>query len=158
MAKPSRAASTRDLATTVTDPVSNLDALSAPEMVKVWERHFGAEPPCRSQPQLLRLLLTARLQASRDGDHTGRLRRRLATLAEKFAKDPDHEPSANLGLRPGIELVRVWKGIPHRVSVLPDGFFWNGRKHASLSQIAREITGTPWSGPAFFKLKRKAAG
>jgi hypothetical protein len=47
--------------------------------------------------------------------------------------------------------------LAHRVQVLPDGFLWDGRKHASLSIIAREITGTPWSGPAFFKLKRKGA-
>ena len=158
MVRPSHPASIKGLATIATDPVLNLDALPAPEMVKVWERHFDTEPPCRSQPQLLRLLLAVRLQSSQDGDRSGRLKRRLTTLAEKFAKDPDHEPSANLGLRPGIELVRIWKGVPHRVSVLPDGFLWNDQKYASLSQIAREITGTPWSGPAFFKLKRKAAG
>lgn len=137
-------------------PVSELVSMSAPEMAKLWERTFKEPSPCRSQPQLLRLLLAARLQGTGD-DRAGQLRKRLVTLATKFAVDPDHEPSANLGLRPGIELVRVWKGVAHRVQVLPDGFMWDGRKHASLSVIARAITGTPWSGPAFFKLKRKSA-
>jgi hypothetical protein len=139
------------------DLVGQLGAMTAPEMAALWERSFGSPPPCRSQPQLLRLLLAARLQ---DGgnDRSGLVRKRLTALAAKFAADPDHEPSANLGLRPGIELVRVWKGVAHRVQVLPDGFLWDGRKHTSLSVIARAITGTPWSGPAFFKLKRKAAG
>lgn len=137
-------------------PVDQLASMPAPAMAKLWEQTFQDSPLCRSHPQLLRLLLAARLQGARDG-HAGLVRKRLTTLAAKFAEDPDHEPSANLGLRPGIELVRVWKGVTHRVQVLPDGFLWDGRKHASLSVIAREITGTSWSGPAFFKLKREGA-
>lgn len=138
-------------------PVEQLSSLPAPEMAKLWEQAFETPPPCRSQPQLLRLLLAARLQDASSGERAGQVRKRLSTLAMKFAADPDHEPSASLGLRPGIELVRVWKGEAQRVWVLADGFLWRGTKYASLSVIAREITGTPWSGPAFFKLKRKAA-
>jgi hypothetical protein len=130
--------------------------MSAPELVKLWGQSFDDPPLCKSKPHLLRLLLAARLQEANTGDCDGRVRRRLTALAAKFAQDPNHEPSVNLGLRPGIELVRVWKGVAHRVQVLADGFLWNGRKHASLSVIAREITGTAWSGPSFFKLKRKA--
>lgn len=147
----------QDTPAVATDLVAQLDRLTAPEMVKLWEKHVGGEVRCRSQPQLLRLLLAARLQGDDGDDGAGRVHKRLLTLATKFAADPNHEPSANLGLRPGIELVRTWKGVAHRVQVLPDGFLWSDRKWASLSVIAREITGTPWSGPAFFKLKRKAA-
>jgi hypothetical protein len=136
--------------------VEQLASMAAPEMANLWEQSFGDPPLCKSKPQLLRLLLAARLQDANSVDRDGRVRRRVTTLAAKFAQDPDHEPSANLGLRPGIELVRVWKGMAYRVHVLVDGFVWDGRKHASLSVIAREITGTAWSGPAFFKLKRKA--
>ncbi len=146
----------RSLSSIAGEEAIDLEGLSAPEMVKIWEARVGGTPPCRSQPQLLRLLLAARLQGGDGDSRAGLVRKRLVTLAAKFAQDPDHEPSANLGLRPGIELVRIWKGVAHRVQVLPDGFLWNGRKWASLSVIAREITGTPWSGPAFFKLKRKA--
>jgi hypothetical protein len=147
-AKPRNSAPSDDL-------VGQLATMPAPEMVKLWEQNFKDATPCRSQPQVLRLLLAARLQ-DEGNDRVGLLRKRLTALAAKFAADPDHEPSANLGLRPGIELVRVWKGVAHRVQVLPDGFLWDGREYTSLSVIARAITGTPWSGPAFFKLKRKA--
>jgi hypothetical protein len=135
--------------------VEQLALMPAPEMAKLWEQRFSEPPPCRSQPQLLRLLLAARLQQANSDERAGKVRKRLVTLAAKFVNDPDHEPSANLGLRPGIELVRIWKGEAQRVWVLADGFLWRGTKYASLSVIAREITGTAWSGPAFFKLKRK---
>ena len=32
---------------------------------------------------------------------------------------------------------------------------WNDREWRSLSEVARAITGTRWSGPAFFGLKAK---
>ena len=41
------------------------------------------------------------------------------------------------------------------VTVLDEGFEFDGRLYSSLTQIAREITGTAWSGPRFFGLKGK---
>jgi hypothetical protein len=56
-------------------------------------------------------------------------------------------------LRPGTVLVREWEGGSHRVMVLAEGFAWNGTTYASLSQVARAITGTRWNGPRFFGLR-----
>ena len=56
-------------------------------------------------------------------------------------------------LRAGTELLREWQGQVHRVTVKEDGFGCNGRTHASLSEIARTITGTQWNGPRFFGLR-----
>ncbi|WP_422295640.1 DUF2924 domain-containing protein [Candidatus Binatus sp.] len=53
-------------------------------------------------------------------------------------------------------LVREWRGISHQVSVLEKGFRFRGKRYRSLSEVAREITGTRWSGPLFFGLKRGA--
>jgi hypothetical protein len=58
--------------------------------------------------------------------------------------------------RPGTVLVREWHGSKHQVSVLKDGFLYRSRRYGSLSQIARTITGTPWSGPLFFGLKSRS--
>ena len=49
--------------------------------------------------------------------------------------------------------MRDWNGETHEVLVTEDGFQWNGKTWASLSVIAREMTGTRWSGPRFFGLK-----
>ena len=53
----------------------------------------------------------------------------------------------------GTRLVRTWKGQAHPVRVVERGFEYKGKRYASLSEIARLITGTRWSGPAFFGLK-----
>ena len=37
--------------------------------------------------------------------------------------------------------------------VLEKGFAWNGKSYASLSQIAKAITGTSWNGHRFFGLR-----
>jgi hypothetical protein len=57
-------------------------------------------------------------------------------------------------LKPGSTLVRAWHGETHTVLVLEDGFEHQGRRYASLSQIARLVTGAHWSGPRFFGLRR----
>src|SRR5262245_50876300 len=49
--------------------------------------------------------------------------------------------------------VREWQGTTHRITVLDDGVAFNGRRYRSLSQVAREITGSRWAGPRFFGLR-----
>jgi hypothetical protein len=55
--------------------------------------------------------------------------------------------------RTGSVLVREWRGTTHHVTVIADGFLWNGQTHRSLSRIARAITGTNWNGPRFFAMR-----
>jgi len=49
--------------------------------------------------------------------------------------------------------VRKWHGQTYEVAVDDDGFSWQGTRYRSLCAIARQITGTAWSGPLFFRLK-----
>jgi hypothetical protein len=53
----------------------------------------------------------------------------------------------------GALLVREWKGELERVMVLEKGFAWNGEAYASMSQIAKAMTGTSWNGHRFFGLR-----
>jgi hypothetical protein len=50
-------------------------------------------------------------------------------------------------------LIRKWRGVSHRVTVLDHDVVYRGRRYKSLSEVARAITGTRWSGPLFFGLK-----
>ena len=59
---------------------------------------------------------------------------------------------------PGTRLVRVWKGVEHTVTVTHDAFDYQGQRYASLSPIAKRITGTSWSGLVFFGLKKQGSG
>jgi hypothetical protein len=59
-------------------------------------------------------------------------------------------------LKPGTRLLRAWQGKTYTVTVADPGFIYEGKTYGSLSVVAREITGTPWSGPAFFGLLKKA--
>jgi hypothetical protein len=56
-------------------------------------------------------------------------------------------------LKTGTVLVREYQGERHTVTVVPGGFVWRGTTYASLSTIARAITGTAWGGPRFFGLR-----
>jgi DUF2924 family protein len=52
--------------------------------------------------------------------------------------------------------VRERRGVSHRVEVLDHGVVYQGQRHQSLSEVARLITGSRWSGPLFFGLKNRA--
>ena len=60
-------------------------------------------------------------------------------------------------VRPGTMLAREWNGRMQRVTVLADGFAWNGKTYPSLSKVALAITGTRWNGPRFFGLRDKSS-
>jgi hypothetical protein len=81
----------------------------------------------------------------------GGLDRESLSFLEGLAR---HDRSPRRQLKPGTVLVRDYQGQRHTVTVAPDGFNWQGTTYASLSAIARAITGTAWSGPRFFALAR----
>lgn len=79
-------------------------------------------------------------------------KRQLAELAQTMATKSDLAKARKVTLKPGARLVRAWGGETHEVLVVEDGFLWQGKTWRSLSVIAREMTGTHWSGPRFFGL------
>ena len=101
-------------------------------------------------------LLAYRLRAAAFGDLDPTLLRRLRD-ADGLQPAPfaNRSPATREGaeLRPGATLAREWRGRLERVTVLKDGFAWNGVTYGSLSMIAKAITGTSWNGHRFFGLK-----
>jgi hypothetical protein len=82
------------------------------------------------------------------------LKRRITDLAKTMETRGDLARARTMMLKPGARLMREWRGETHDVRVLEDGFEWRGQRWRSLSAIAREITGTQWSGPRFFGLEK----
>jgi hypothetical protein len=99
-------------------------------------------------------ILAYQLQAKRLGDLDAESRRLL-----DGAQPPETRTNALIlaesqtELRPGTVLGREWNGRMHRVSVLTDGFAYEGKNYSSLSKVALVITGTRWNGPKFFGLR-----
>ncbi len=106
---------------------------------------FGRTPPLALSKDLLGRMIACRLQEQAFGGLDRESLRFLDGLAR-------HGGSPRRRLKPGTVLLRDYQGQRHTVTVAPDGFDWQGTTYASLSAIARAITGTAWSGPRFFAL------
>ncbi|MEJ6009414.1 DUF2924 domain-containing protein [Novosphingobium aquae] len=127
--------------------LAKLERMSAAELRSEWDQLTGRPAP-KLSPKLLRLAVGYELQAHERG---GLSRRSGQDLAKLAAATPDGR-SINAGMR----LVREWAGKIHVVTIGEDRVIrWNDREWGSLSEVARAITGTRWSGPLFFGLKTK---
>ena len=84
----------------------------------------------------------------------GALKRSLLKLAESPKPDSQAPSTSTRSLKAGARIFREWKGAVHEIEVTDDGYRYRDQAYKSLSVIARQITGTRWSGPAFFGLKR----
>jgi Protein of unknown function (DUF2924) len=132
--------------------IVRLDDLGLDDLRKLCGRITGAVPTNHGT-HLLRRRLAYELQARVHGDLSPEAQRRLRRLHEAFKADPGFTPMVGLGLKPGTVLTRSWHGVLHQVRVTNDGFDYRGKRFGSLSEVARRITGTRWSGPLFFGLK-----
>lgn len=134
--------------------ITKLPHLDMTEIKALWKRLFGGDAPTHNR-QFLERRIAYKLQIIEfrkvDRNLLESNQRRIETLIEtgKLRKrDKDSRPMA------GTVLTRHYQDIEHRVVVETGGQYeYEGRRYASLSAIAREITGTQWSGPLFFGLK-----
>jgi hypothetical protein len=133
--------------------LSRLRELDAPALRRRWHELYGTEPPKRISRDLITRAVAHRLQELSQGGLNPALRRRLRQLADEVRATGGLSIAREPRLKPGTRLIREWQGAVCEVTVLDDGFTWQGQRWRSLSQIARAITGTRWSGPLFFGLK-----
>lgn len=133
----------------VEERLAGLATMSPAQLRQQWLEVTGTIVPNVSA-DMLRLALAWEIQARAYGG----LSRRTTQLLDQVARGKTRTRMAE----PGMRLVREWNGRTHVVEIGPDKVIrWNEREWRSLSEVARAITGTRWSGPAFFGLKRKAA-
>lgn len=123
---------------------------------RLWEQAHGTLPPRGLGRELLARGISWKEQEKLHGGMPPTLKRELARLAEQLDQSGDLDVERQLSLKAGTRLVREWQGRTCHVTVLPDGFLFEDRRYASLSQIARSITGTKWSGPRFFGLRQRS--
>ena len=134
-----------------------LDDLSLNELKERWSDLFGSAPPSGMSRNILVRAIAYRIQERALGGLDRSTRRRLDRAAADLAAG--RIPAALAPkIKPGTRLLREWQGKVHEVIVLEKGIEYRGKPWPSLSAVAREITGTRWSGPRFFGLKRAPNG
>jgi len=132
--------------------LSNLQGMSLEALRAQWTKLFKLEPgPWISRDVLIRGLAW-KLQEAVFGGISKTAARRMAQLSAELIDHGAIKPAQANALKPGTRLVREWQGRVHEVVITQGGFIWSGSTYGSLSQVARLITGTRWSGPRFFGL------
>ena len=131
--------------------------MSRSELRLLWTQELGDQPPATLGRDILSLGIAYARQERRQGGLTKPVLRELDRLLEQALRCDRAESSAALSTpslpRNGTVLVREWQGTTHHITIVNDGFLWNGSTHRSLSGIARAITGTKWNGPRFFGMR-----
>lgn len=142
---------------TVLSRLAALKTLSVKELKAEWETLMGSSAPNNSRA-FLEGRLAYRIQELTYGGPDRATRRMLDLLADEVEgiARRKHQITDPRNPVPGTQLIREWNGVEHTVTVLKDGFDWQGRKYKSLSGIAREITGTRWNGYRFFGLQTRS--
>jgi hypothetical protein len=139
--------------------IARLRDLNVNELRGRWQAAFGRPTPTHLPRHLVFRMVAYQLQAERFGDLDAQSRRLLdhSETPEKAGRSAASIRQPISELRPGTTLSHEWNGRMQRVSVLSEGFAWNGKTYRSLSQVAFAITGTRWNGPRFFGLRDKPA-
>ena len=127
--------------------IAGLCGLARADLIERWIELHGSPPMKTMTEALLARGIAFEMQVRQIGGLTAAERKALGALA-RGRSNPS--PGA---LKAGTRLYRSWRGVTQEVLVLEGGYGWRGKSYASLSEVARAITGTRWSGPRFFGLQ-----
>lgn len=130
-----------------------LPTMSKPQLVCLWGELFGNNIANQLRRDLTIRILAYRLQEQELGGLKKVTQRHLQELARRFETNPKAEIPGVPAIKPGTRLIREWRGQTHHVTVVANGYEYRGKRYSSLSEIARLIAGTRWSGPLFFGLR-----
>lgn len=160
----------------LSNQVAALEQMSVGQLRERYAEVFGEAARSGNRQWLLRRVAW-RIQALAEGDLASRAIHHARRRAGELARDadlrlrPPNGPiapimtggvaSASMPVQrdervppPGTILTRQFKGVVHRVSILPHGFEYDGEVYRSLSAVAHTITGSHWNGMLFFGLTK----
>ena len=140
------------------DELAELGGLDRKALKQRWSALYRTEAPVHIGRALLLQAVAYRLQERALGSLKPSTRRVLERVAEGSARRRPSSETLATKITPGTVLIREWHGVSHRVTVLKDGVLLRGARYRSLSEVARKITGSRWSGPRFFGLRAPDKG
>ena len=141
----------REAARTLDADLAALPDLLTDDLKRRWTELYGAPPPQRLGRLLILRGVAYKMQVEALGGLSAKTERQLARAAAEI--ESGGKPMAPRAIKAGTRMLREWQGVTHEVIVLEDGVQYRGELWPSLSAVAREITGTRWSGPRFFGLR-----
>jgi hypothetical protein len=136
----------------IADLLAKLPLLDKPRLRELWQESFDRPASPRLRRELMLPILAFRIQELSQGGLPAQTRAKLTETIGMLSTPSREAPRR---FRPGTRIVREWKGKVHEVTITDGGFEYEGETFKSLSPIACRITGTHWSGPAFFGTKGK---
>jgi hypothetical protein len=128
--------------------LARISEMNIEQLRVCWRETFASAPPAAFSKELLARAICSRPQEQTFGGLSASTARLLRSLVKPGAEPPRQ-------VKVGSVLIREHQGLLHEVLVVPGGFCWQGKTYASLSTIAKKITGTGWNGPRFFGLRSK---
>lgn len=142
--------------TQIEERLAELANMSPARLRAEWRRLYRGQALSEglTSSQLVRAIAW-RVQEKAFGGMPPTRLRELDRIADELVSDGEISVEGSRSLKPGSRLVRHWHGNIYSVTVLDVGFDFEDRHYASLTQIARQITGAAWSGPRFFGLKSR---
>jgi len=133
--------------------LAELDHLSIDQLAQRWRVLIGGDAPRQNRRYLVKRL-AYRIQELAYGGLSTDARIILTETYQRHGNTSrTSDTQSSQAILPGTCLLREWHGTLYRVTACHNGFEYKGRLYTSLTAIAREITGTRCSGPAFFRVK-----
>src|SRR4029077_8346529 len=129
--------------------VDRVRSLGVDSLRALWRTTFRSSPPPAFSKDILARFLCWHIQEQAFGG----LDSKTAKHLDGFARGDRSPADRPRRLKPGTVLLREYHGERHTVTVVAKGYVWREATYASLSIIARAITGTAWNGPRFFGLR-----
>jgi hypothetical protein len=139
----------------IPEQIAILRALPRSELLDLWQELYKKAAPHGVRREILIPFLAYKIQENACGGLKPKILAELHRITKALDRNRTSKDSLiRPRLKTGIRLFRKWRGHTHEVFIADSGYEYGGATYRSLSEIARKITGTRWSGPAFFGLKK----
>ncbi len=137
--------------------IAQLRVSSREQLLATWLKLYGKAAPGGIRRELLIPFLAYKIQENAFGGLSASTASELRRIARNLENSRgSNKLSLPPKIKPGTRLLRKWRGDTHEVFVTESGYEYRGIGYRSLSEIARKVTRTRWSGPAFFGIKNKS--
>ncbi len=138
----------------VSAQLAELSALPMPALWQLWDKYFPRRPQNPNR-NFIESRVAYKLQEAAFGGLSPETRQRLINIGIRHSKIKTRQKHPEIHLAAGTVLVREWADRDHKVTVTAEGTFdYEGQQFKSLSAVARHISGSRWSGPLSFGLRK----